>query len=803
MQVEWWRRNHLFSSYSDLVLHRLLDRGRFPIDLVVDQVDHALRSTGTCVVVAPPGTGKTTRLPLLLEGTGGRIVLTEPRRAAALAAAQRMAATLGEHVGQRIGLRMRDDTRVSAETKIEVVTEGVFIKMLRTDPFLTGIGTVLFDEVHERSLDSDVSIALSLYARELLRNDLRLVAMSATLDTETIARLLKAPVVSTDTSLFDIEVSYEPTLLTELAIGAARTIDRLLGGTEGDILAFLPGAREIRAVTRQLDRLLAMRQVKVFALLGSSTAAEMNLALTPADDGARKVVLATSVAQTSITIPGVRSVVDSGLTRRSTFDPSTGLARLQTERSSKATSIQRAGRAGREAPGKVVRLWSRSEFDQSPTADVPEILDCDLAETVMTLAYWGISSPSELEWIDAPPALSWTIAHDAVQSLGLLDQHGTITQLGNAVGNLPAHPRVQTMLSYVRQHGDQRSRARAADLAAELSGSSSLRRMFVAFLENRSDEQPPRDLSMGLLGALAFPDRIAARIGADPGRYQLVSGVIATLDEQDPLRGSPFLVALELDADRKSGRVFRAEPMTLDEVRSVLPECRLSRRAGLGEHGNVEVFEERRFGAILIERQRVVPTSYDIAAAALEAFDFDEAFAGPDVQRLVARVAIARSLEPDLPWPDWSAAHFLAPGTAHEELLALFETLPPKRPLDHVRFANVLANSLPYELLRELDRQTPPTILLPSRRTLPIDYLVDGAPTVRSKLQDFFGLHEGPTIGMGRVPLRIELLSPAGRPAAVTTDLKGFWQLGYKAVRTDLRHRYPKHAWPEDPTTFR
>ena len=299
----------------------------------------------------------------------------------------------------------------------------------------------------------------------------------------------------------------------------------------------------------------------------------------------------------------------------------------------------------------------------------------------------------------------------------------------------------------------------------------------------------------------SLPLSIAARIGGDPGRYQLVGSPIASLDSQDPLRGSPFLVALELDADRKSGKIFRAEPLTLDEVRSVLTDCEIRRAAGLTESGNVEAFEERRYGAITVERRRVDPTPKDVAMATLDAFDFGQAFTHDDVQRIVARVEFVRSLEPDLQWPDWSLERLAADETQRQLLLPIFERLPAKRPLDHVQLATILLESLSLDLYRELDRLAPRTISLPSGRTLRVDYLGDATPTVRSRLQDFFGLREGPRIGRGRVALRIELLSPAGRTTAVTSDLSGFWSGGYKAVRADLRHRYPKHSWPEDPSS--
>ncbi len=778
-----------------------MDFGRYPIDLVAEEVIDALRTHGTCVVVAPPGTGKTTRLPLLLPASQ-RIIVTEPRRAAALAAAQRMAATLGERVGQQVGLRMRDDTRVSAETRIEVVTEGVFVRMLRADPFLSDISTILFDEVHERSLDSDVALALSRYARELIRPDLQLIAMSATLDADAVARLLNAPVVQTAMSLYPVDVAYEPTVLAELAVGTARVVEELLRTADGDVLAFLPGSGEIRATSRQLARRSLPDDVVITALTGSSTSEEMALAFQPLVTGRRKVVLATAVAQTSLTIPGVRSIVDSGLTRRSTFDQRTGISRLITERSSKATAIQRAGRAGREAPGRVVRLWSKAEFDQSTSSDVPEIQDCDLCEVVMTLASWGLTRPEALSWIDAPPSQHWLEAVETVRSLGLVDRSGMVTELGESVRTLPAHPRVQVMLSFVRRHGDRSSRQRAADLAAELAGSPSLRRSFVSFLNHDVPAAGQgRTLSAGLLGALAFPDRVAARITSDPGRYQLVSGVCASLDPSDPLRGNPFLVALDLDADRRTGRIFRAEPLTREEVSSVLQGSERHRTGRLSEQGNVEVYEEVRYGALVLEQAKVVPTPTEIARATVEAFDLERELSNDDVQALVARLELARSVEPTRAWPDWSLSALRSEEKQRELFLPHFESLPARRPLDRIHLVALLLESLPYETARELDALAPKRVSLPSGRQLVVEYRSDAMPTIRSRLQDFFGLMDGPTIGRGRIPLRIELLSPAGRPAAITSDLRSFWAGGYKAVRTDLRHRYPKHAWPDDPTT--
>jgi ATP-dependent helicase HrpB len=788
-------------SYSGGVPFEIPDFGRYPVDGLAHKVNDLLVADGTCVLIAPPGTGKTTRLPLLLE-TEHRIVVTEPRRAAAFAAATRMASLLGESVGQRIGIRMRDDTRVSSATKIEVVTEGVFIRMLRNDVGLTGIGTVVFDEVHERRLDCDLSIAMCLYARELVRPDLRLVAMSATLDTEQTSRLLRAQTISASVPLFDVSFSYEPVLLADIANGAARAVVDLLSATGGDILVFLPGAREIGATGRHLERLLtnSIGSVVVAQLLGSSSPEETDRALRPVPPGVRKVVLATSVAQTSLTIPGVRSVVDSGLSRRASFDAGTGATRLVTERSSRATAIQRAGRAGREAPGHVVRLWSKTEFEQSPDTDVAEILDTDLAEMVLTLARWGVRDPSQLRWIDPPPAALWEPAVRLIGELGLIDSRGLPSVLADSVGDLPAHPRVQAMLAFARQTGDSESRTRAVDLATDLARTSSVRSTFESYMKARSaDHTQKKSLSAGLLGAHMFPDRVAGRAGTDPGRYQFGNGAIATLGADDPNRGASYLVAIELDGDSRAGKIFRSEPLTLPEVRSLLPNSSMTRTANLNEFGNVEVFEEHRHGKLVFDRLLVEPTPDDVAFAVLDGVDWEVLSKSEELQLLRTRISVATAAAPGHDWPDWSDANLRSSAVIDASIIPALLALPSKQPLAHFRLAQILLDSLPYDQLQLLDWLAPRTVTLAGGRVLTIDYSADGGPTIRSRLQDFLGSHDGPRIADGTLPLRIELLSPAQRPAATTSDLRGFWQQGYRAVRADLRHRYPKHAWPENP----
>jgi ATP-dependent helicase HrpB len=807
------------------------DFGAYPVDHVVSAVNALLATDGVCIVVAPPGTGKTTRLPLLLDPSNrvGRLIMTEPRRAAARSAAQRLASTLGERIGETVGLRMRNDTRVSAATQIEVVTEGVFLRMLRSDVGLTGIGAVVFDEVHERRLDCDLSMALSLYARELVRPDLQVVAMSATLDTEATAKLLRAQIIKVDSTLFDVTISYRPTIQAELDRGAVAAIDELLRTTTGDILVFLPGSCEIRATTRQLERHLASsvyasetgregqgpqgphgpdgRQVRIVVtpLLGTSSPDETRIALEASKPGTRKIVLATAVAQTSLTIPGVRSVVDSGLTRRAAYDDRSGVSRLVTERSSQATAIQRAGRAGREGPGHVVRLWSKAEYHRCALSDPPEISSADLAETVLALASWGVADPSDLRWIDPPKTERWTTAVGLLQSLALLDSEGRLTSLGESVGELPAHPRVQAMLAYVREHGDSASCVRAASLAADLSGADELRSIFATFLAGRdSKSKHTSSLSLGLISALVCPDRIAARIGSDPGRYQFGAGGIGTLGPDDPVRGTPFLVAVELDGDSKGGRIFRSVPVTVEEVKRVLLNPEEHRITAINDSGNVEVIVEQRVGALCLERRYRDPSPSDVAEAALAAIDLTGELGGDSVRTLFVRREIAASQQCSPPaargpdtadgeWPSWEGERL------HQLLRAACSSLPAKQPLGHFNLAEILRQSLSYRQQQLLNEFAPMEVSVASGRTLRVDYLADGGPTVRSRLQDFLGQHDNPRIALGTVPLRLELLSPAQRPAAITSDLRNFWLSGYRAVRADLRHRYPKHDWPENP----
>ena len=778
-----------------------------PVDAIAAEVEAALGSSGSCIVIAPPGSGKTTRLPLLLHAmradtlrTYGRIIVTEPRRVATRAAATRMAATLGERVGETVGYRMRDETRISEATRIEVVTEGVFLRMLQHDPGLDDISAVLFDEVHERSLDIDVSLTLTLDARAILRPDLRVVVMSATLEGERYARLLNAPVVTTTTRTFPVQVTNRPTPAAEVEAAIATLLHELVGRTAGDILVFLPGAREIRGVERQLRRKLLPSNVTVHVLTGTTEPNAASAALLPAPQGCTKVVLATAVAQTSLTIPGVRTVIDSGLSRRSSFVADAGVTRLVTERVSRSTAVQRAGRAGREAPGNGIRRWSCADFDRSAASDVPEITDADLTDTVLQIALWGTTDPSTLKWLDAPPPAHWEAGVEVLRRLGAIDAGGRPTNRGRHLATMPLPARLGSLLLDAVDSGDPDTITRAIALAAELGGGVSttdrLRRLLPTSPRTSGRRIP---LSDGLLAAHAFPERIAARIGDDPARYRLASGITATMTDDDPNRGRPLVVALDLDGDRRAGRIFRSTPLMGKELQSLGLATHERRIATRRPSGRVEVTVETLLGEAVVDRRSDEADDADRIAATLASIDLGAMLSAPTVAALRARVALLRSCDGIAgEWPDWSAERLVRTATAW--LVPVLRSRSPRDPLSGVDLAEVLLRSLPPTERHRLDTHAPVSVPIPSGRSVAVDYLDDGGPTIEAKLQEFFGSSQGPRIVDGRFALRLQLLSPAGRPAAVTSDLASFWTNGYAAVRADLRGRYPRHPWPEDPT---
>jgi ATP-dependent helicase HrpB len=819
-------------------------RSGLPIDEALAPLAAALESGRNAVVVAPPGAGKSTVVPLaLLEQSwarGKRIVMLEPRRLATRAVAERMAATLRERVGDTVGFRMRLETRIGKRTRIEVVTEGVFTRMLHNDPALEGIAAVLFDEYHERSLHADVGLAFALDAQRHVAPELRILAMSATIDGARVAKLLgDAPVVESQGRLFPIEVHYVGKGLPALPGGAepldasvVRAIARALDGSTGDLLVFLPGAGEIRRVERRLidDRMVGPR-VDVRPLYGELAPGDQDAALAPADAGRRKIVLATNIAETSLTIDGVRVVVDTGLERRSLFDPVTGMSRLETQRIARASADQRAGRAGRTAPGVCYRLWSESADRSLAAYAVPEIAVADLAPLALDLAAWGTSA-DDLRWLDAPPTATLAGARDLLVRLGTLDSNGRITAHGRATQALAAHPRLAHMLLKGREHGAPAAAARLAALLSErdlLRGAARdsdvrtrlealqrgggergalerVRRTERAYLREIGAGHDARvsAADAGWLLAFAYPDRVGKRRAGDGGRYQLANGRGAAFSTPEAIAREELIVAVALDDREREAKIelaaplarsdlerhFAAELVTQDEVTwDARTEAVVARRAV-------------RFGELVLDEKPLAEPPAGAASAALleglrslglEALPWDD-----DSRTFVARCEFVRKLaRNDLgDWPDFTEAPLAADLSWLEPYL---DGITRRSHFARIPLMAALRARLTPAQSRALDELAPTHITLPTGTRTPIDYLDDNAPCASMRMQEVFGLAATPRIGGGAVPVTFKLLSPAHRPLQVTRDLASFWKNAYVEVRKDMRGRYPRHYWPENP----
>ena len=803
-----------------------------PIHAALPELKAALASRSNAVLVAPPGAGKTTVVPLaLLEEAwtaGGRIIVLEPRRLAARAAAARMATTLGERVGDTVGLRVRLATQVSARTRIEVVTEGVFTRTLLDDPGLEGVVAVLFDEFHERSLDADLGLALALDAQSVLRPDLRLLVMSATLDGARVARLLgEAPVIESQGRAFPVETRHlgrDPRERVEDAV--VRAVQRALGDDAGSVLVFLPGQGEIRRTAERLAERLRGPQVMLAPLYGALTAAEQDAAIAPAPAGKRKVVLATSIAETSLTIEGVRVVIDCGLARVPRYDPASGLTRLETVRVSRAAADQRRGRAGRTEPGVCYRLWEEAETRGLPAFAAPEILEADLARLALDLAQWGARDPSALTFLDPPPAGAFAEAGALLRRLGALDDVGVLTSHGAGLARLPLAPRLAHM---VVQGAEQGLADRAAMVAAVLSErglgghDTDLSHRLEAFTRDRSRRaedartlasrwaraarsgqrspassigSSPRD---GVLLAAAYPERIAKARGK-PGEYRLASGRGAYLDPTDALARTPWLAVGELGGGEARDRILLAAPLenaTLarDFAAFVTQEDRL----GLDAGGRVTVRRLTRIGELVIEEREAPADPAQIRRALLDRVRREGASVlpqGDGLQRLQSRVAFVRSSDPD-GWPDLSEAALLE--RLDDWLAPLLESVTALGQLKAAAVEAAVAALLTWEQGRALDRLAPEHFEAPTGTRPRIDYAAEGGPRVDIRVQELFGLAVHPAVAGGRVPLTLALLSPAHRPVQLTRDLPGFWRGSYADVRTEMKGRYPRHPWPEDP----
>ncbi|GAA0890164.1 ATP-dependent helicase HrpB [Rhodanobacter soli] len=821
----------------------------FPITPLLPQIRASLAAQPRLVLEAPPGAGKTTQVPLaLLDAAwlaGQKIVMLEPRRIAARAAAQFMAQQLGEAVGQTVGYRIRFEAKVSAATRIEVVTEGILTRLIQHDPELAGIGAIVFDEFHERHLAGDLGAALALDVQATLRPDLRLLLMSATLDGERIAAWLDAPRISSPGRSFPVRIEHPPARTQEtVEHQLARVARQALEENDGDVLAFLPGRREIARVQSVLRQTLSRDDVEVLALHGELSLAEQQAALAPAEPGLRRIVLATNVAESSVTLPGIRAVVDSGLAREPRFDPNSGFTRLQTVSISQASADQRAGRAGRVAAGTAYRLWPQSK--RLEPARSAEINQAELSGLALELAGWGVSANDgdALRWLDPPPSGALAQARELLIALAALDDDGRITALGRRMLELGTSPR----LAAAALRAPAELRPLVADLLALMDARSPLRgsdaynddfRVRVTALHAWRDRRGPSlrgDVDGGALAAIeqsskgwrrrldvrtaasgvpdshavgelllhAFPDRVARRDDSNPLRYTLANGRGARLHENTALLGEPWLVALDLRFEARDSLILAAAPLDPRVLERDYP-AQFSRERTLrwnDERGAAEAFDERRFGAIVLERRSVPVKPADALPAllaAVRARGLDALPWSDHARRLRARMQALRAWMPELGLPDVSDAALLA---SLEDWLA--PHLDGRHRLDALGaedLSQALTSRLDYEQRRMLDAQAPESLVVPSGQSRRLEYAEGEPPVLAVKLQELFGLADTPRVGGGRIPVTLHLLSPAGRPVQVTQDLKGFWERTYPEVKKELKGRYPRHPWPDDPWT--
>ena len=805
-----------------------------PIDAALPELTAALRKRAAAVLVAPPGAGKTTRVPLVLAAEPwaerGKIIVLEPRRLAARAAAARMAATLGEPVGATVGYRVRFGSKVSRATRIEVVTEGVFTRMILDDPSLDGIAAILFDEFHERSLDADLGLALALDVQQGLREDLKLLVMSATIDGARVAKLLgDAPVIASEGRAFPVETRYlgrEPREPIERQVADAAV--RALRAEPGSVLVFLPGAGEIRRTERLLHERISDPGIDIVPLFGALEAQVQDQAIAPALPGRRKIVLATAIAETSLTIEGVRIVVDSGLARVPRHEPDVGLTRLETVRVSRASADQRRGRAGRTEPGLCLRLWDEPQTASLEATNQPEILAADLSSLVLDLAHWGVNDPASLAFLDPPPRPALTEAKALLATLGAIDADGRITEEGRKLRELPLPPRLARMVTEAARQG---AAERAADIALVLTerglggndanlthrldtlrGDHSRRAQDARAMAVRWAEIAQSSLSQvpyreregacaGVLLALAYPDRIARRRGAD-GAFLLANGRGASVDLVSPLAREPFLAVAEIAGTAAQGRIILAAALTQAEIEARLAD-RIETREEITFDPAIEGLRARRLrrlGAITLAEQVVrIETSDETAQMLAEGIGRLGSQHWPWTtgrRQWRDRIMFLRRAEGD-EWPDLSDEALAATAGAW-----LSPMLPFKTRLEELRideFEAALENLLPWRLRRRLDDEAPTHFLAPSGSSVPIDYEAAEGPKLSIRVQELFGLDRHPCIAGGRVPLVVELLSPAHRPVQVTRDLSGFWRGSYAAVKAEMRGRYPRHPWPDDP----
>lgn len=812
-----------------------------PIDLVLSDLKQAMAASRNAVLIAAPGAGKTTRVPLaLLEEpwlAGSKIIMLEPRRLAARSSAKYMANTLGEKIGETVGYRVKMDTKVGPHTRIEVVTEGVLTRMLQTDPTLDGIGLVIFDEFHERSLQADLGLALCLQAQALLRDDLHLLVMSATLEAEPVAGLLgDAPIVMSEGRSFPVETVYRPKPASvSIEEAAAKAIQDALRSHEGHVLVFLPGMGEIRSVESKLRGKLGDSSVLLLPLHGSLSAEAQDQALAPLPLGQRKVVLATSVAETSLTVEGVTVVIDSGLMRVSRFSPRTGMSRLETVNVSVTSADQRRGRAGRLMPGTCYRLWCQEEQRSLSARSTPEIMEADLAPLLLELTTWGVQDPTELSWLDCPPGPAIQQARDLLVQLGALDSNGkSITAHGQQIAEFGVHPRMAHMVlraiplglgelgcelavilsarDFIRFDGqapnadirirlnalrgvgtyavDEGARRRLMEEASRMKREL---RMGSATKESESAED------CGLLLAFAYPDRIAQR--RDNGKFLLSGGRGARFAEGQLLSHEDWVVAADLDDTGTDSRIRLAASVTFEALAANLGQEMKTETTIYWdtESKSVRGRLRKKLGTLLLEETPLNrPDTKLVLDALLEGIRMEGLELLPwsrAVRQYQERVVFLRHHHAS--WPDLSDEGLLR---SLEQWLAIYvHGMKSRSDLQRLNLKEILESMLTWEQRREMEAGAPTHWTVPSGSRVPIDYSDPHAPSLAVRLQELFGLPETPRIAGGRVPITLHLLSPAQRPVQVTRDLASFWSNAYFEIRKDLKGRYPKHYWPDDP----
>ena len=798
----------------------------FPVDQIIADLKAALISRPSAILVAEPGAGKTTRVPLALLDepwlAGKKIVMLEPRRLAARAAASRMAQSLNEKLGETVGYTVRLERKVSNATRIEVVTEGILLRRLQQDAELSDIGLVIFDEFHERNLDGDLSLALCLDVQRGLRDDLKFLIMSATLDTTKLSAFLDdAPILNAKGRMFPVATKYlDKTTRQTVSVDAVKAVDLALREVKGSLLVFLPGEGEIRRVEQALlNNVPANTDVR--PLYGAMTLADQDAAIKPSEVGRRKIVLATTIAETSLTIDGVEAVIDCGFKRAPRFDPASGMTALETVRVSQASAEQRKGRAGRVGPGVCYRLWPESEMKALPAHDDPEIRIADLMPLVLELAAWGTN---EVPWLEAPPAAAFAQAQDVLKQLAAIGSDGKITTHGKAMSKLPLHPRLSHMVITAKildagtlaadvaaliSERDGLPRDTSADVETRLThvlGSARERIKLVArqIRDSAGIKDNKSEISHGVLLALAYPDRIAQRRGS-LGRFRMASGAGAVVAAHDPLAKADWIAIGLLDGTQVDAKVHLAALITRNEIETHFKD-QIVESSGVFWDSKAQVVSASRtikLGALVLEERPLSTSEPDAVALAMAQ--------GVKVMGLVSlpwsdaakmfrsRINFLHGMLSDDGWPDFSDVALL--NNLQDWLAPYLAGISRKSHLERLDMLAILRSMVPHEKLSQIEKLAPSRMEVPGGGHYQIDYDVEGDPVLRVRLQEMFGMKSAPQIADGRAQLKIELLSPGGKPVAITQSLETFWINAYPDVRKDMRGRYPKHLWPEDPLT--